>query len=165
MVLITKGSQRIPGYMPKWVYTNTTEYFNYNFKTSQLSAFSSLKSPTFCTKSPISRVRENVHFNLYEKLFSFISQYIIKEIEKLGAWYYWVIYTVLFLRASLFILLVIAIIFSYTVYTLFIFLENIFGVPLHAIGLFPLNVTEECLVIRYAVTAVLEKYNPRLVLD
>ena len=60
MVLITKGSQGIPGYMPNQV-TNTTESFSRNF-----TAFLSLKSPTFCTKSPISHVRENFHFNLYE---------------------------------------------------------------------------------------------------
>ncbi|CAB3997477.1 sterol regulatory element-binding cleavage-activating, partial [Paramuricea clavata] len=36
--------------------------------------------------------------------------------------------------------------------------ENIFGVPLPAIGLFPAN--DECLVIRYAVTTVLRDFNP-----
>ena len=44
VVLITKGSQGIHGYMPNKV-TDTTEAFNCNF-----SAFSSLKSPTCCTK-------------------------------------------------------------------------------------------------------------------
>lgn len=45
----------------------------------------------------------------------------------------------------------------------FWFLENIFGVPLRSIGLFPLAVNESCLVIRYAVTTVLRDHNPRLV--
>ncbi|XP_028415687.1 LOW QUALITY PROTEIN: sterol regulatory element-binding protein cleavage-activating protein-like [Dendronephthya gigantea] len=38
--------------------------------------------------------------------------------------------------------------------------ENIFGVPLRSIGLFPLAVNETCLVIRYAVTTVLRDHNP-----
>lgn len=38
--------------------------------------------------------------------------------------------------------------------------ENIFGVPLRVIGLFPLNAKKECLVIRYAITTVLRKHNP-----
>ncbi|XP_046846722.1 sterol regulatory element-binding protein cleavage-activating protein-like isoform X2 [Xenia sp. Carnegie-2017] len=37
--------------------------------------------------------------------------------------------------------------------------ENIFGVPLQAIGLFPLPGSNECLVIRYAVTIVLEEFH------
>ena len=43
------------------------------------------------------------------------------------------------------------------------FIENVFGVPLSAIGLFPLTAKNECLVIRYAVTTVLQKFSPRLV--
>ena len=50
----------------------------HNILTATLSAFSSLKSPTFCTKWPISHIWENFHFNLYEQIVaSVISQYVL----------------------------------------------------------------------------------------
>ena len=106
--------------------TGPTEYFNCNFKTSQLSAFSSLKSPTFCTKSPISRVRENFHFNLYIRkiVFFHFSVYYKRNRKTWRVILLSYLYCFIFTREFIYTVSYCHNIFLYSIYFIFLFRKH-----------------------------------------